>query len=372
MKRFAMMTVLMMTLSTAAMADLCAKCKGMMVAGMMGKCTACKADVSSSAYKLCKACGAKQGKCQMCLASMGAAKKPAPKVDPLKAAKEKAAKAAATTAVKNALDVHAMMVKEKKTPAPATPGCPTMAELSKAGLIDALTAGQWTVVYKAGKYGGVMRPQGAAATPKGTLNNLTEAMKAGDAKRLAACFAGPAEEKKVIVIQLETMCVMYQFSEAMEKAYGKEAVKRGMMGGAKDALKQLQTARVAVEGDTAKVFMTREGRPERTRPEMTMNKIDGLWYIENPMKRDGHQMPKQMMERQEKMIAAMKAAVKGILPEIGKKGVTAEQINKKLEAAMQAAMKGMMGGAIEDMEVPPEAKPAKKAAPKTEPKTEVK
>ncbi len=382
MKRLAMMMIVMMTLAGPLLADKCAKCKDMMVVGAMGKCTACKADVSSSAYKLCKACSAKQGKCEMCLVAMSA-KKPATPATPdpkavaakkAAAAKEALAKLAAKTAVKNALDVHAMMVKEKKTPAPATPGCPTMAELTKAGLIDDLTAGQWQIEYKKGKLADVIRPAGAAGTPKGTLANLAEAMKAGDTKRLAACFAGTAEEKKTIVMQLETMCLMYKFSEAMEKEYGKEALKRGMMGDVKDALKQLQTARVETEGDTAKVFMTREGRPERERPEMTMTKTNGLWYIENPMKEQGRQMPKQMIEQQEKMIKAMKAAVAGIMPEIGKEGVTAEEINKKLKAAMEAAMKEMMGGAMEGamIEDKPAPAPAQKSAPKTEGITEVK
>ena len=59
----------------------CKKCRGMMVIGSIGKCTACGGHTSSGAYKLCKKCAVKQGKCQMCLAPLGAAK-PAPKPAP--------------------------------------------------------------------------------------------------------------------------------------------------------------------------------------------------------------------------------------------------------------------------------------------------
>lgn len=74
-------------------AELCQKCQGMMYTADIGTCTACGGTTSSGAFKLCKACSEKQGKCQHCQADLkakapvavggGDCGTPAPAVGPL-------------------------------------------------------------------------------------------------------------------------------------------------------------------------------------------------------------------------------------------------------------------------------------------------
>ena len=258
------------------------------------------------------------------------------------AAKEVADKAAAKMAVKNAMEVHAMMVKEKKTPAAVSPGCPTMAELSKAGLIDDLTAGQWTVVYKAGKFVDVERPRGAAATPKGTLNNLVKAIKVGSIERLMDCVTGTDDQKRYFALKgIEEVHYMYKLSVAMEAAYGKEAIEKSKMRPVReivDMLKALQAARIEVDAatGTAQVYMVRPGRTTEKKL-FKMIQEGGLWRIENPAVSRGRDISKSRLEKDEIKALAMKAAIEAVLTEIGKKGVVAGMIEDKLEAAMKAA-----------------------------------
>ncbi|MCE5276856.1 MAG: protease inhibitor I42 family protein [Planctomycetaceae bacterium] len=67
----AIVTVLF--LANFAVADLCPKCSDRMFTCDIGTCRSCSGDTSSGAFTLCRACSAKQGKCQACLAALAAA-----------------------------------------------------------------------------------------------------------------------------------------------------------------------------------------------------------------------------------------------------------------------------------------------------------
>ena len=66
-------TILFLTLTGLLMggmtvrAELCGDCKEKMFTMSLGKCPVCGGTTSSGAFKLCKACSAKAGKCQACL-----------------------------------------------------------------------------------------------------------------------------------------------------------------------------------------------------------------------------------------------------------------------------------------------------------------
>jgi inhibitor of cysteine peptidase len=77
--------------ASGARAELCDKCKGQMYIQSIGKCSSCDGFTSSGAFKLCRKCSAKTGKCEHCLAPLagikppaeGEAEKPKPKpIDP--------------------------------------------------------------------------------------------------------------------------------------------------------------------------------------------------------------------------------------------------------------------------------------------------
>lgn len=78
-------TILFLTLTGLLMggmtvrAELCGDCKEKMFTMSLGKCPVCGGTTSSGAFKLCKACSAKAGKCQACLKPLAA---PAPAAIP--------------------------------------------------------------------------------------------------------------------------------------------------------------------------------------------------------------------------------------------------------------------------------------------------
>ena len=65
-----------------AAAALCKRCKGMMFTADIGTCRTCGKHTSSGAFKLCRACSSKQGKCEACLAALGTGAKPVRPVKP--------------------------------------------------------------------------------------------------------------------------------------------------------------------------------------------------------------------------------------------------------------------------------------------------
>jgi serpin B len=64
--------------ASIAGAELCKKCKGKMYIMSIGKCTKCPNHTSSGAFKLCKTCSKKLGKCECCMAPLGGGVRPAP------------------------------------------------------------------------------------------------------------------------------------------------------------------------------------------------------------------------------------------------------------------------------------------------------
>ena len=72
-----------------AAAELCAKCKGMMVIESIGTCKVCGGPTTSGAFQLCPACSKKLGECEMCRAKLASA-------EPVKPAAATPADSAAT------------------------------------------------------------------------------------------------------------------------------------------------------------------------------------------------------------------------------------------------------------------------------------
>ena len=79
MNRTLVASCLIVVLVTAggALAELCDKCKDRMYIQSVGECTRCGGFTSSGAFKLCRKCSAKTGKCEHCLAPLAGSKPPA-------------------------------------------------------------------------------------------------------------------------------------------------------------------------------------------------------------------------------------------------------------------------------------------------------
>ncbi len=239
---------------------------------------------------------------------------------------------------------HAGKVITKQAPAPKTKGCPTIEELAAAGLVDAATVAQWDLCYKAGKLCCVTKVVGAAATPQATLKNLVAGIKAGNGKVIGACFAGTAESKATLVSQMEMFPLMSEFATKMKKAYGENALGGGMkipdMGA---LLSKMADAKITIDGDTATAKMDTKDLPQGLPAgagNMTLNKVKGAWVIKNPMA--GQTVPPQAMEMQKVIMGALKKTIKDLLPQIGKEGVTAKDIQMKLQMAMMKALQSAM------------------------------
>lgn len=81
--------------SHVASADLCAKCQKMAFIQSIGECSSCGGTTSSGAFKLCKKCSVKTGRCEHCLAPLKTGRaipasekgdRPPKKIDPDKSA----------------------------------------------------------------------------------------------------------------------------------------------------------------------------------------------------------------------------------------------------------------------------------------------
>ncbi|MBL62405.1 MAG: hypothetical protein CMI30_03250 [Opitutae bacterium] len=89
MNKFSLLTLLtlLLALPNFAVAKLCTKCSRLAYIQAIGECPKCKGFTSSAAFKLCKKCSAKEGKCQSCLVALDAVNPKAPGKNPKKVLK---------------------------------------------------------------------------------------------------------------------------------------------------------------------------------------------------------------------------------------------------------------------------------------------
>jgi len=184
-----------------------------------------------------------------------------------------------------------------------------------------------------------------ATTPQQTLENMQAALLSGDSKAFADCFEASGEEAKALGAFAEFMCAAAEFSQAMEKAYGKEATGDSPLGGAQAQLTDkswLDAVEITQEGDTATVTAEGESTP------LTLVRTEGVWKIQmESMTGEAGGMEPGDADDAVKMFGAMAQAMRSSMNNIGKPGYTAEKINQEVGMAMMAAM---MQGAMEKMD----------------------
>ena len=181
-----------------------------------------------------------------------------------------------------------------------------------------------------------------ATTPQQTLENMQAALLKGDSEAFAGCFDASGDEAKALGAFADFMCTAAEFGQAMEKAYGEEALGEGPLGGAGAELMDkswLEGVEITEEGDTATATAEGQDTP------LTLVKKDGVWKIQmEGLMGEGDAMQPGDAEKAVKMFGAMAQAMKSSMKNIGKEGYTAEKINQELGMAMMAAM---MQGAME-------------------------
>lgn len=176
----------------------------------------------------------------------------------------------------------------------------------------------------------------APKTPKDTLMNMVNALKAADKKAFMDAVHVPQDATPAVEAMFETMAIMMDFTRAMEKEYGQEALAgRGPMSGAKMLDFDESKLQVKVEGDTATATIPDEKEP------IKLVKKDGKWKVDLSDQMPPPDQRKEMIEG----VAVMKKAVGAARGKIGKEGYTAEKVMQEFMAEMmKAAMQKGMGG----------------------------
>ncbi len=172
---------------------------------------------------------------------------------------------------------------------------------------------------------------GAGATPEETLANVAAAFRSGDSAAMLSCYKTNDQGKRAMEAMVPVAKVMIEFSEKMEAAYGEEAGKVFGNNGPKNMADNLAKAKITIDGDKATAQVAGERKP------MNMVKENGVWLV---VDEDMATASKAKVDAMLKEVVPMKKALESIMSEIGKEGVTMEDIMQKLENAMKEAMKG--------------------------------
>ncbi len=171
---------------------------------------------------------------------------------------------------------------------------------------------------------------GAGGTPQETLANIAAAFRAGDSAAMLGCYKTNEEGKRAMEAMVPVAKVMIAFSEKMEAAYGEKAGKVFGGSGPRNMAENLSKAEIKIDGDTATAKVSGE------RKLMNLVKENGVWLV---IDEDLAKMSKEKVDAMLKQVVPMRAALESVMGEIGKDGVTQEDIMQKMEEAMEEAMK---------------------------------
>ena len=176
-----------------------------------------------------------------------------------------------------------------------------------------------------------------ADTPRQALDNMRLALMARDKEAFADCFEASGKQGEMIDAFYEFSAVASKFDQAMNKAYGEDAVKQAMGGHSKGVPFQdeswLEDVTIQVDGNTATAVKQGESQPLR------LAKKDGLWRINaESMLGEAKDQSDEDTERLIKMFQLMAGVVTDVSQTIGQPGYTAEKINQEMGKAMMMAM----------------------------------
>ncbi len=196
--------------------------------------------------------------------------------------------------------------------------------MKRFGLLVVLVVAMTMVGCGGGKTSGM---PGAGKTPEETIINMAAAAKAGDAGALKSCYKTNEYGEKAIELLAAMGKISTAFKEKMERAYGKEAAAVFREGPwALDVTPEGLATKI--DGNTATVCVQR-------RQNFSLVKEGGVWLIADE---EIQTMTDKKLEKGRVFVTAVQNAMKGVFEEIGKEGVTPEDIQTKLEKALEAAM----------------------------------
>ncbi len=207
----------------------------------------------------------------------------------------------------------------------------------------------------------------AGKTPQETLAKVAAAFKSGDAAAMTSCYKTNEQSARAMKAMVPVAKVMIDFSEKMEAAYGKEAANVFGGSGPRNMAENVAKATVKIDGDKAVATIPGERKP------VNMVKENGVWLV---VDKTMSEMTKEQVDMMLKQVVPMRVALESVMGEIGKEGVTQQDIMQKMTTAMQKAMaEAMKTPAPKPTPTPtpkptpaPAPKPAPAAAPKPAPK----
>jgi len=179
--------------------------------------------------------------------------------------------------------------------------------------------------------GGGFSVFGPADTPKGTIVNLAQAMKQGDAQGVANCYDVTGEGKELLEQLIAAQVKMEALHRAGIEAYGETEWRRtmGSMRGIMPMAPRVedvgQDLKVDIRGDTASC------RAGRSRWNLVNR--DGLWRIKFDCPPEKHR------DQIVIMIDASVEAAEDAMVKVGRPGVTLREILEDYNETMSDAMR---------------------------------
>lgn len=168
-----------------------------------------------------------------------------------------------------------------------------------------------------------------AGGPKDAVKKAAEAMKAGDAAALKDCYIHNAEGARLLEAMAASGKVGAAFCEKMQAAYGKDAVPETMMS---------VPLRMLTDFDKANLYGGQDGKASviYNDPFLPLNvrEVDGVWKILGPPA----DATAEDVDRYVRLNGPMQKGMESVLADIGKEGVTKDEIMKRVGEVMAKEM----------------------------------
>lgn len=170
-------------------------------------------------------------------------------------------------------------------------------------------------------------PSGNKA-PRQALHEMARSVNAGNRAAFMECVYFRKNQKPFVSGFFELTQAMNQFKAKMEKTHGPDAVKGSRLSGLAPSIKEIDSVKIRVTGDSALATTPGQAKPIR------LVKKNGKWLIDLSSDFPAGKDAAKVNAR----IKGMKGAVAKVSQKIGKPGYTAKKINKELEGAVMGAM----------------------------------
>ena len=172
------------------------------------------------------------------------------------------------------------------------------------------------------------KPFVGAKTPKEAVANLSRAIDGRDKALLLHSIYIEGDANEFLDTSFAMMTALVNFSDSMEKEYGKGASPSVKKGTVVLSEEELNRVRIVEEGEKGSAIL-----PDRTTP-LKLIKRDGRWFVDFTSAVPAGPMREEVI----RTAKAMVKAVEEVRAKIGQSGMTKETLNQEfIEALVRAA-----------------------------------